>query len=375
MSVIPPPVWIANFARLQDLAAELAHQPRLAVDTESNSLHAYREQVCLIQISSPVTDYIIDPLTIPDLSPLSPIFSNPEIEKVFHAAEYDVICLKRDFDFSIVNIFDTMQSARILGYPQVGLDALLALKFEIKVDKRYQKADWAKRPLPSELLNYARFDTRYLLPLRDLLQVELEKAGKWDLALEEFFRLSQVNGNVRIEVPAWQRISHTQGLTGIQLSTLHELCNWRETTASRMDRPSFKVIDDKRLVAIAQNGPGSLRDLEVFLTTHQVHRFGNEILRAVARGRKASTVERPPRPRPSGAFLRRMDLLNQWRKHAAQKFHLESDIILPRSWMHAIAEKNPQTLEELAVLMPNSPIRLKAHGSEILKAIAPRGKK
>jgi ribonuclease D len=384
MPELPPSVWVATSARLQSLAADLARQPRLAVDTESNSLHAYREQVCLIQFSTPDTDYLVDPLILADLSPLAPIFANPKIEKVFHAAEYDLIGLQRDFGFEIVNLFDTMQSARLLGYQQVGLDALLGLKFGLKVDKRFQKADWGQRPLPPNQLNYARLDTHHLLPLRGLLQVELEAAGRWDLAREEFVRLAQSTGNGRTEPspralsrsgPTWQRVANTQTFTDRQRAILKELCDWREIAASRMDRPTFKVVDDKRLTAIALTAPESTRALDEFLTPHQAHRFGTEILRAVSRGRKASPVERPRTARPNGAFLRRMDLLNQWRKQSARKLHIESDLILPRGWMHAIAEKNPQTIEELAALMPDSPWRLENFGVEILKTIAPKSRK
>ena len=152
------------------------------MNTESNSLHAYRERVCLIQFSTPATDYLLDPLALPDLSPLTPIFANPKIEKVFHAIEYDIICLKRDFGFEVANIFDTMQATRILGEKQVGLDAILAAKLGIVINKKYQKADWADRPLSPEMLNYARLDTHYLLPLRDILHAELAATGRWDLA-------------------------------------------------------------------------------------------------------------------------------------------------------------------------------------------------
>lgn len=379
-----PPIWVATAARLQSLAADLTRQPRIAVDTESNSLHAYREQVCLIQFSTPAADYLVDPLILADLSPLAPIFADPTIEKVFHAAEYDLIGLRRDYGFEIVNIFDTMQSARILGYRQVGLDALLGLKFGLKMDKRFQKADWGRRPLPSELLNYARLDTHYLLRLRDILQAELEAAGRWDLAREEFVRLARGNGNGveeaaprgrRQTVPAWQRLANNQQFTGRQQAILKELCDWRESAASRMDRPPFKVVDDRRLAAIAQAAPETMRALEEFLTPHQARRFGTEILHAVARGRRAAPPKRQHAARPSNAFLRRMDLLNQWRKQSARRLHLESDILLPRNWMHAIAEKNPQTMEELAALMPDSPWRLKEFGGEILRVLAAKGHK
>jgi ribonuclease D len=179
---LPPPVWVEEPQALNRLVRTLALQPRLAVDTESNSLHAYREQVCLVQFSIPAADYLVDPLVLHDLSPLVPLFSDPKIEKVFHAVEYDLICLKRDFGITLANIFDTMQAARILGYKQVGLDSMLAEKLGIILNKRFQKADWGERPLSQEMLNYARLDTHHLLDLRDNLQSELQQRGRWELA-------------------------------------------------------------------------------------------------------------------------------------------------------------------------------------------------
>jgi ribonuclease D len=367
--LLPPPVWVDQPAALERLARELLSHPRLAVDTESNSLHAYREQVCLIQFSTPKKDYLLDPLDLPDLSSLVPVFADAKIEKVFHAVEYDLICLKRDFCFEIVNIFDTMQSARILGYPQVGLDALLGQKFDLQVDKRYQKADWAYRPLTPEMLNYARIDTHYLLALRDLLQAELEAAGRWDLAREEFIRMAKLNGNGKPDVPSWQRVAGAHQLDGRKLAILKELCEWRDQSAKFLGRPPFKVIDDRRLAAIAMAAPGSSDEFEGLLTVTQRRRFGSELLRAVKRGQEASPLSRPRPVRPRQAFLDRVNALSQWRKGLAQKLHMESDIILPKGWMHAIAEQYPRTPAELAALMPDSPWRLEHFGEEILKAI------
>jgi ribonuclease D len=340
------------------------------VDTESNSLHAYREQVCLIQFSTSRKDYLLDPLELSDLSSLALLFSDPGIEKIFHAVEYDIICLKRDFGFEVVNIFDTMQSARILGYPQFGLDSLLALKFGLKVDKRYQKADWAFRPLSPEMLNYARLDTHYLLSLRDMLQVELEATGLWDLAREEFIRLAKLNGNSRVDLPAWQKVSGKQNLTDRQLTILKALCDWRDDTARGLSRPPFKVVDDRRLISLASSSPERLDDLSQALTDYQRRRFGNEILHAVKQGLNARLVNRPRPIRPKQIYLVRANSLSQWRKSAAGKMHLESDIILPKAWMHTIAEKAPRTREELAPLMPDSPWRVEKFGDEILKVIA-----
>ena len=132
--------------------SELRLQARIAVDTESNSLHAYRERVCLLQFSTAQQDYVLDPLAMTDLSALGPVLLDPAIEKIFHAAEYDILCLRRDYGFGFDNIFDTMQAGRILGRKLAGLDRLLEDKFGLKVSKRLQKADWGARPLSPELL-------------------------------------------------------------------------------------------------------------------------------------------------------------------------------------------------------------------------------
>jgi ribonuclease D len=369
---LPHPIWISTPAALNTLAKVLAGESRLAVDTESNSLHAYREQVCLIQFSTSTTDYLVDPLVLNDLQPLEKIFSDPEIEKVFHAAEYDLICLKRDFNITVQGLFDTMQAARILGYQRVGLDSVLQEKLGIHLDKKYQKADWAERPLSREMLNYARLDTHYLLDLRDALQQELQDRGRWDLATEEFIRLARCNGNGRAEIPAWQRVRGTQKFTDRQLAILQALCDWREEKAKHMNRPIFRVIDDKRLCSVALAAPETPEELdELDLTAKQIYVFGNDILRAVRDGKKAAPVVRPRVIPPKQAYLDRYNLLSEWRKVESQDIGVESDVVLPKGWMHAIAEKNPRSLGELGELMPDSPWRLDQFGQKILDAIHP----
>ncbi len=162
---------------LKRLANILTDQPILAVDTESNSLFAYQEQVCLIQFSTSDADYLLDPLELGDLSALAPIFASPHIQKVFHAAEYDLLCLKRDFGFSFSNLFDTMLAARIVGRKEVGLGSILEAEFNLQVDKRHQRANWGQRPLPGFLLDYARQDTHYLIPLQAILQKSARGEG------------------------------------------------------------------------------------------------------------------------------------------------------------------------------------------------------
>jgi ribonuclease D len=369
---LPPPIWIADHSGLKLLADNLILWWRIAVDTESNSLHAFQEQLCLIQFSTPQTDFLVDPLGLEDLALLKPVFDNRGIELVFHAAEYDLICLKRDFGITVSNLFDTMQAARILGYERVGLDSILEEKLGIKLDKKYQKADWGERPLSREMLNYARLDTHHLLALRDSLETELKIRDRWELAQEEFIRLAHGNGNGngKAEIPTWQRVKGAQKFSDRQLTILQQLCAWRENQAKQMDRPPFKVIDDKRLVAITQTLPESHKDLATLgMTTRQIHLFGSEILQAVGRGKLKPMVSRPRSLRPNQAFLDRLNVLSEWRKKTGLKTGVESDIILPKSWMHHIAEKYPKNIQELSILMPDSPWRVSHFGEEILAVI------
>lgn len=374
-SNLPAPIWVDTHQGLQQLAAKLACQNRIAVDTEANSLHAYRERVCLVQFSIPGADYLVDPLALNDLTMLAEIFANPQIEKVFHASEYDLIGLHRDFDFTFANIFDTMLAARTLGIKQLGLGNLLADKFAVEVDKRYQKADWGARPLPADLIDYARLDTHYLLDLRDSLEAELHAKDRWDLAHEDFVRSCVVNnGNgQRSTRERWERVNGYQNLTPREQTILNELCVCREKLAERLNRPLFKIMDDRLLLGIAQVIPHSLEELITSgLTPRQIDRFGKSVLDYVQRGENAPLVHPTEVIRPSDAMLNRLHKLKQWRKKKAEELAVESDVILPRSILHNIAEENPRSLETLSEVMLESPWRFKHFGVEVLKALGVR---
>lgn len=366
--LLSPPVLVETPDHFAGLLKDLGKQTCIGVDTESNSLHAYRERVCLIQFSTPDTDYVLDPLALDDLSPLGAIFSDPSIEKIFHAAEYDIICLRRDYNFTFANLFDTMQAGRILGRRQAGLDRLLEEKFGVKMNKRFQKADWAVRPLSRDLLLYARLDTHYLIPLRDMLQAELEAHDLWQLAQEDFEIACHPNGSKpKAEIPAWTRFSTRKELTLRHLTILDALLNWRDGVAAELDRPPFKVLDDDRLVEIALAQPSTPEELTAIgLNSRQVHSWSKGILAAVAHGLKSPVLKRWLAPRPDDVYLKRLDKLKDWRKKAAEKLDVESDVVLPRPLMLALAEKGPAEMR--SILRP-TPYRLEHFGAEILKVL------
>lgn len=370
LEVLAPPIWVHTKQSLQKMVDELASQTRVAVDTESNSLHAFREQVCLLQFSTSKTDYLVDPLAIDDLSPLGPIFSNSNIEKIFHAAEYDLICLRRDFGFSFVNIFDTMQAARVLGYTAVGLDKLLAEKFGIRIDKKHQKANWAARPLPEEQIQYAMLDTHYLAALRDALEKDLIEKERLGFALEDFKRLCNDETKTRANGASWERFSGRKDLSLRELTIISHLCKWRDKEAERLNRPAYKVVMDDVFIALAKKPPEKKVDLSAAgLSEKQIRLWGEMILKAVKRGTESPLVQKKPVEHKQDAVLRRLEKLKAWRKNLGLEMKVESDIILPKPYLALLSENPPKSLEDLSLLMKDSPARFEKFGLQILNAL------
>ncbi len=366
---LQPPIWVDNVKLLAQLIADVESQTRVAVDTESNSLHAFREQVCLIQFSTINEDYLLDPLMFDDLSGLAPFFANPKIEKIFHAAEYDLICLNRDFSFNVSNLFDTMHAARVLGYKAVGLDRLLGEKFGVEMDKRHQKANWAVRPLKEDQIHYARLDTHYLFNLRDALENELREKERLSFALEDFTSAC----NVEKPKPArangsWRRISARKDVSLRDLTILFELMQVRDTVAEKLNRPAFKVVADDTLLVIARNQASKKVDLSgVGLSEKQIRLWGDSFLEAVTRGLEAPLVKREQPKMPSDATLRRLEKLKAWRKKVAEKMEVESDVVLPKRYLGALSENPPTDIDDLKIIMKDSPSRVEKYGSQLVR--------
>jgi ribonuclease D len=368
------PILIDNSDGLARLAVTLADHPAVAVDTESNSLHAYRERVCLIQFSTPDADYIVDPLPLADLRPLAALFANPGQQKIFHAAEYDLICLRRDYGFTFANLFDTMSVARTLGWPQVGLAAILAARFGVTMNKKYQRADWKRRPLTPEQLAYASLDTHHLIALRDIQVQALAEAGYLLEAQEDFERLAR--GGPPPEPasdgrPAFWRVKGAFDLAPQQAAILEALFDYREQQAERIDRPPFMVMSEANLLEIARRAPLRVEDLQGLagMTPDQVRRHGQRIVEAVRHGLDAPPRQAPPTREPD-AVQERFDRLHTWRKNRAKKRGVESDVIVPKTTLWDLARRPPQSRDDLAQIADFGASRREAYGDEILALLA-----
>ena len=370
---LPNPILITRQPALKRMVDQLLNEPILAVDTESNSLYAYKERVCLIQFSTPKDDFLVDPLTLEDLSPLEPLFADTQIEKIFHAGEYDLISMKRDFGFTFENLFDTMQAARILGWEEIGLGSILKSEFDVEMNKRFQRANWGKRPIPPDMLAYARLDTHYLIPLRYRMKAELKSNGRWPLAQEDFSRLRYVNGRdpQTIPEPCW-RVRGAYDLTPQKAAVLLELCHYRAKVAKRIDRPLFKVIGDQTLLAVAEASPRTRSELQEIpqMSPKQFQRHADGLLRAVERGFQAEPAYPPRTPRPDERYLARVDAMRSWRKSTAHRMQVKSDVVLPRDVLNAITAHDPDGMSELAEIMKQVPWRLEHFGEQILDTLS-----
>lgn len=370
-----PPIFVAHKQALLDLLSAASGEPIIGVDTESNSLYAYYHQVCLIQISVPGADYVVDPLTV-DVKPLEALFADPAREKIFHAAENDILGLKRDYQFTFANVFDTMLAARIMGWPQAGLAGILAEKFGVTLDKSLQRANWGHRPLEPDLLAYAKLDTHYLLPLRALQEKALKECGRWEEAQEAFERISTVEWvDKPFDPNGFWSIAGARDLSSQELSVLQALYLFREDQAQRENRPPFKVFDQHSLVALSHTQPATLNDLGRVrgMTAHQVRRYGAGLLDAVKRGRSAPPPTPPKRPdsngRPDPRTMERYDSLRAWRSIRARQRGVEPDVIFTNDQLMAIARQAPKTVDVLQTLGIMGPWKLGEYGEAIIQAL------
>jgi ribonuclease D len=373
----PPPSRIDTQSAFEALLAELGREPLLAVDTEAASFHRYHDRVYLVQLSSRVRTAIVDPLAVSDLTPLGRLLADPSVEVVFHDADYDLRLLDQQYGFRAARLFDTRVAAQLLNEPGIGLAALLEKYLDVRLDKRFQRADWSTRPLPPEMLDYAAADTRHLPVLRDILRSRLAERGRLSWAEEEFALLEQVKWRTaEDDEPAYLRVKGAKLLRGRHLAALRELHQWREEAAARTDRAAFRILNTDPLLAIARALPTDLAALRAIrgISPDFVDRRGREILEAVRRAldlpeRDLPRIERGPRRIPDPAFEARLDRLKAKRNELAARLDLAPGVLCPNATLEAIARVRPRTLDELRGIPGIRRWQAESFGGELLETV------
>jgi ribonuclease D len=367
---------IQTETELAALARRLRPEPLLAVDTEAASFHRYLDRVYLLQISSRSETAVVDPLATAGLGPIGDLLADPAIEIIFHDADYDLRLMYREYGYTAQHLFDTRIAAQLLNEPGIGLAALLEKYLDVRLDKRFQRADWSARPLSPEMLAYAAADTRYLPQLRDILRDQLTQRGRLGWAQEEFALLEDIRpSNADQAEPGWLRLKGAKALRGRELAILREVWEWREGAAKKADRATFRILNNEPMLAMAKAPPGDLAALKAIpgVSSDQAERRGRELLAAVKRGLELPEgdlprVTRPPRQRPDLAYEARLEKLKTARNALAVKFDLQPGVVCPNGTLEAIARVHPKSPEALGAVAELRRWQLREFGEELLGA-------
>jgi ribonuclease D len=361
---------------LENFVGTIENEKAVGVDLEADSMYHFKEKVCLIQMAATNINVVIDPLVVKDLSPLKPIFKRSDICKIFHGADYDVRSLYRDFRITIHNLFDTELASRFLGVPETGLEAVLKKKFAVTLDKKFQRKDWSRRPLPPDMIAYAAEDARYLLPLAQGLKAELDERNRLGWVYEECEYLSRVRPITVNDQPLYLNFKGAGKLDSRSLAVLEALLGFRREVARRKDKPLFRIFGNRSLMELAGKKPLNLKQLEKTraLSSRQISMYGREMLAAIQGAMNLPAKELPvyPRkksPRISLAVAGRVKALRTWRDKQAQKLAIDPALICNKALMSTIAVQRPLNLSELAAIKEMKNWQKKEFGQDIVKVL------
>ena len=358
----PPVRRVETPLALEEAIACWSQAPSLGVDTEANSFHAYRERLCLMQVADGTDDWLVDPIALGgELRRIAPLFADPKIPKIFHAAEYDLMLLRKELGIKMRGLFDTQVAITLLKRKQTGLAAVLQEIYGLVVSKKEQRSDWGRRPLTPEQMDYARADVHFLPDLHVRLARDLEAEGVARHAYHEFARLER---EVLIPRPPdplrWRKMKGARSLDPEGMARLEALFQWRENTAESRDVPPFRVLGNEALLELAARPPRDAKDLASVngVGWNLARKIGPELMELfnAARGRR---VETEALPRLSSAERRRqqverdnLEALRMWRKERAIALDLPSERLLHRRQLEDIARALPRTSEELQRVLP-----------------------
>jgi ribonuclease D len=374
--------YLDTVADVEKFTSEIATTREIALDTEGASFHRFVDRVYLLQLSTRARHAVIDPLPIGVPGGLGALLEDPAVEVVFHDADYDLRLLQQDYGWHIRTIFDTRIAAQLLGYTAFGLAALLERFFDVKLDKKHQRADWSMRPLTGDMLDYAAQDTRYLLQLRDHMASELERMGRTAWAREEFALLEGTRWTDEEPGSSYLRLKGARDLSRRELAVLRELVPWRDTVAGVLDRATFRVLGNEQLLDIARSQPQTKEALGRIkgMPRAILEQRGADLLDAVRRALAVPDAELPKFPRAARwdrdpDFDARVSALKTARDAAAKRLALDPGVLCSRDRLEAVARKNPASVEEVGEVTELRRWQVAELAADFVKALEPHRKK
>jgi ribonuclease D len=377
-------LYLDTVGDVERFTSEISATREIALDTEGASFHRFVDRIYLLQLSTRQHHAVIDPLPIGVPSGLGALLEDPSVEVVFHDADYDLRLLQQDYGWQVRTIFDTRIAAQLLGYTAFGLAALLERFFEVKLDKKHQRADWSMRPLTEGMLDYAAQDTRHLLQLKDKLAAELERTGRTAWAREEFSLLEGTRWQDEAPGMGYLRVKGARDLSRRELAVLRELVPWRDAVAGSLDRATFRVLGNEQLLDIARTQPRTKEALAKVkgMPRAVLEQRGEELLDAVTRALAVPEAELPKFPRAARwdrdpEFDARVSALKTARDAAAKRLQLDPGVLCSRDRLEAVARRNPATVEEVAEVNELRRWQVAELAEAFVEALAPhrKGKK
>ena len=374
--------YLDTVADVETFTSEIAATREIALDTEGASFHRFVDRVYLLQLSTRERHAVIDPLPMGVPPGLGALLEDPTVEVVFHDADYDLRLLQQDYGWHIRHIFDTRVAAQLLGYTAFGLAALLERFFDVKLDKKHQRADWSMRPLTKDMLDYAAQDTRYLLQLKDHMAAELERMGRTAWAREEFALLEGTRWTDEEPGTSFLRMKGARDLTRRELAVLRELVPWRDDVAGALDRATFRVLGNEQLLEIARSQPQTKEALGKIkgMPRAILEQRGADLLDAVRRALAVPDAELPKFPRAARwdrepDFDSRVSALKTARDAAAKRLELDPGVLCSRDRLEAVARKNPSSVEEIAEVPELRRWQVGELAADFVRALEPHRKK
>ena len=350
-------LYLDQVPEVDRFLTEISNVKELALDTEGASFHRFLDRIYLLQISTREQSAIIDPLPIGSPAKLGQLLESKNVEVVFHDADYDLRLLHQDYGWHATNIFDTRVASQLLGIKSFGLAALLEQFFEVKLDKKHQRADWSMRPLTPDMLAYAAQDTRYLLQLKDHMKGELKRRGRMHWAEEEFARLEGTHWEAEDGMEGFLRIKGARDLSRRELAVLREVANWRNAVAAQLDRATFRVMGNEVLLEIARRAPKSTSELGAIkgMPKGMIERAGADIVAAIRRGMDAPEAELPKFPKgqrwnKDRDFDDKVGRLKAVRDAAATRLELDPGVLCSRERLENVARSGAKTVQDLAAV-------------------------
>ena len=369
--------FITKRDELKILVHRLENSPVVGVDMEADSMYHFKEKVCLLQIGTHDINAVIDVLQVHDLSVLAPVFENYDIKKILHGADYDIRSLYRDFNLNINNLFDTQIAGCFVGMSSTGLAAMVAQILNVNLDKKFQKKDWSKRPLPPAMLEYAARDIVYLIPLANFLEEKLKIKDRLQWVIEECQLLSKVRYNNNLsQEPLYLKFKGAGHLPSRKLAVLEDLLQYRLRVADKKDRPPFKIMGNLSIMEMARQTPQTLTKLEKakILSPLQIQMYGKYLINVIKTALNKPSEQLPIyRSKRTPVLPRRtsdrIKALKDWRLIKAEGLGLDPALLCSKNALVAIAINNPAKFEELKSVSELKKWQLAAFGGEIIVAL------